>query len=156
MADAQRPRPGHELVDPALADRHLGQRAAEHHRDAVRRVALELGLQVLRGQRGAPAELDDVDELAGDLDQAVDLGDRQAAVEDVGDALLARLGAAGREPDGHGRRAPYWALSMPIVTTTLTLSPAMARVLGSSGTTSPAEMPTIRATRLAASSNPSS
>ena len=40
---------------------------------AVRAVARELGLEVAGDQRGAPAELDDVDGVAGDLHQAVDL-----------------------------------------------------------------------------------
>ena len=74
----------------------------QHDRDAVRAVALELRLEVAGGQRGAPAELDEVDGVAGDLDHPVDLGDRQPAVEHVRDALLARLGA----PVRGGRGSP--------------------------------------------------
>ena len=43
VAQAQLAQPGDQAVDAALADRQLGQRAAEHDRDPVRRVALELG-----------------------------------------------------------------------------------------------------------------
>ena len=92
--EAQLLGPVDQLVEPVAGDRQLGQRAAEHHRDPVRPVALELGLEVAGRQRGAPAELDDVDRVAGDLDQAVDLGHRQALVEHVGDAVLARLDGA--------------------------------------------------------------
>ncbi len=60
-------------------------------------VALELRLEVAGRQRRAPAELDQIDERAGDLDQPLDLGHRQTAVEHVGDTLLAGLGAPSRE-----------------------------------------------------------
>src|SRR5213076_436723 len=108
----------------------------------------ELGVEILRGQRRPPAELDDVDKAAGDLDHAVDLGDREAAVQDVGEAPLARLGAAGREIEGRNGR--YCALSAPIVTTTCAASPATARVLASIGATSFAGMPTMFAASSAA------
>ena len=53
--------PVDELVDAALHDRQLGERAAEHDGHAVVAVALELGLEVAGRQRRAEAELDDVD-----------------------------------------------------------------------------------------------
>src|SRR4051812_4169195 len=62
--DAQRPQPRDQLLDALLADGQLGERAAQHDRDLVVAVARELGLEVLRGQRRPPAELDDVDERA--------------------------------------------------------------------------------------------
>ena len=70
--------PGDEALDAPLADRDLGERAAEHDRDPGVGVALELRLQVGAHERRPPAELDEVDDPAGDLEQAVDLGDRHA------------------------------------------------------------------------------
>ena len=69
-------------------------------------VALELGPQVGGHERRAPAELDDVDEPAGDLQQAVHLRDRQAPVDHVGDAVLARLDRARGDVEeaGYGTR----------------------------------------------------
>ena len=92
--------PARQLVDAALLDGELGDRAAEHDRHGVLAVALELRLEVLGGERGAEAELDDVDRRAGDLHEAVDLGQRQAAVHEVRDPLLARLGRARRKVEG--------------------------------------------------------
>src|SRR3712207_8715452 len=46
-------------------------------RSVVRAVAVELGLEVAGGQGRAPAQLDEVDEVAGDLDHALDLGHGQ-------------------------------------------------------------------------------
>src|SRR5262249_41140945 len=114
----------------------LGERAAEDDRDVVGAVARELRLEVLGDQRGAPAELDDVDRGARDLHQPVDLGAGQALVEDVGEPALARLVAALGEVEepGHfapGRRGGYgvvvpvvgaagvWFWSAPTVTTTV-------------------------------------
>ena len=117
-------------VDPALADRELGQRAAEHDRNAVRRIALELRPQVRADERRAPAELHDVDDLAGDLEHAVDLGDREASVDHMRDAVLARLRRARRDVEeaGYGTAVapppddssppPADALSSPTITTT--------------------------------------
>ena len=71
----------------------------------------------------------------GDLDQAVDLGDREPAVEHVGEPLLAWLGAPVRErEEAHGvGRCGYSVRSVPTVTTTFAAEPAMACVPGSSG-----------------------
>ncbi len=125
MAQPELAQPGDEPLDPALADRDLGQRAAEHDRDAARGVALELGLQIGGDERRAPAELDDVDAVAGDLEQPVDLGHRQAPVDHVGDAVLARLGG----PRGNVEEAGYGAavaLSAPTITTTFADPPSEA------------------------------
>ena len=54
--------PVDQLVEPVLGDRQLGERAAEHDRDPVLRgSASSLRLEVAGRERGAPAELDDVD-----------------------------------------------------------------------------------------------
>jgi hypothetical protein len=86
--------PVDERLDPALPDRGLGERSADDDGNPVMAVALELGEQVRRRDRRAPAELDDVDAATGDLDEAVYLGQRQATVEHVRDAALTGLDAA--------------------------------------------------------------
>ena len=57
------------LVELALAQAHLEERAAEAHGDAAALVERDLLLEVRRDDRGAPAELDDVDVVAGDLEE---------------------------------------------------------------------------------------
>src|SRR5437588_10894923 len=109
--------PRDEPVDAALADRELGQRPAEHHGDVVGRVALELRAQVRSDERGAPTELDDVDARARDLEQAVDLRDREALVDHVRQAAVARLDRT----LGNVEKARYGTddtLSWPTTTTT--------------------------------------
>ena len=99
----------------------------------LRGVALELGLEVGAHERRAPAELDDVDALARDLQQAVDLRDRQSAVDHVRQPPLARLGRAlgDVEEAGYGTVA---ALSRPTITTTVA-EPERDAVEGSIGCT---------------------
>ncbi len=75
MTQPELAQPRDQAVDPTLTDRNLRQRAAEHDRYLVLGVARELRLEVARDERRAPAELDDVDGRAGDLEQAVDLGE---------------------------------------------------------------------------------
>ena len=70
----------------------------------VRAVARELRLEVGGDQRRAPAELDEVDARPATSIRPVDLGDRQALVEHVGEAPLARLGAALGEVEEAGQR----------------------------------------------------
>jgi hypothetical protein len=55
-------------------------------------VERDLLLEVVRDVARAPAELDDVDELAGGVEQALDLPQVQALVDDVREPGLARLG----------------------------------------------------------------
>ncbi len=126
----------------------------------MRRVALELGRQVGADERRAPAELDDVHVGARDLEQPIDLGDRQAAVDHVRDAALARLdrargdvqevgyllapgaltSAVGRRgvdqdrPTAATLRRPAPALSRPAITTTVEL-PASGDTAASIGCT---------------------
>src|SRR5947209_8724679 len=118
MAEAELAQPCHEALDLSLADGDLGQCPAEDDGDAVRGVALELGAQVAGDERRAPAELDDVDAPAGDLQHAIDLGDRQPLVDHVGDARLARLA----RPRGDVEEVAYGdaeGLSAPTTTATL-------------------------------------
>src|SRR4029077_15791034 len=118
VAQPQLAQPLHEPLHPALPDRQLGERAAQHDRDAVRRVALELGLEVGAHERRAPTELDDVHTPAPDLQQAVHLGARQAAIDHGRQSPLTRLGGAlgNVEKAGYGTVA---ALSRPTITTTV-------------------------------------
>jgi hypothetical protein len=94
VIQAQLVQPGDEPVQAVLGDGQFGERAAEHRRDPVVLVPSQLGLEVAGGDGGAPAELDNVDVVARDLDQPVDVGHAQTAVEHVRDALLAGLGGA--------------------------------------------------------------
>ena len=133
VAQAQLAQPGDQPLDPALADRQLGEGAAEDHGYPVRGVALELGLQVGAHQRGAPAELDHVHAAPCHLQQAIDVGDRQAAVDHVGESPLAWLGRA----LGYVQEAGYGevaALSRPTTTATLA-EPARDAVADSIGCT---------------------
>ena len=111
VAQAELAQPGDQLVDAALRDRELGQRAAEHDGDPVVAVARELGWRLSVTSAVPQPSLTRSTALAGDLDEAVDLGDREAAVEHVRDAPLARLLAARREVEErrHGERAGYCA-----------------------------------------------
>src|ERR1700740_1409760 len=118
MAPPWLAQPRSEAVDAVLADRELGQRPPEHDRDPVRRIARELRREVRADERRAPAELDDVHARARDLEQAIDLGDRQAAIDHVRQPPLARLGRA----LGDVEEAAYGdvdALSRPTITTTV-------------------------------------
>src|SRR5439155_726215 len=101
---------------------------AEHDRDAVRAEALELRQEVPGGQRGAPAELDDVHAVARDLDETVDVRKGEPAVEDVGQPRRPGLAAARREIErpGHASSARrYRAKFCPTTTTTSALGPAV-------------------------------
>ena len=57
VTQSQLAQPRDEAVHPPLANRHLGERAAEHHRDVARAVELELRLQVGGHERRAPPEV---------------------------------------------------------------------------------------------------
>ena len=119
VAEAESLDPVDELLELALRDRQLGEAATEHRRDSVLAVARELGLEVGRRERGPPAELDDVDRVADHLDEPVDLGDREAPVQDVRDAHLAGLEAPLRELEKAAHFAEAYSVvrSAPTVTT---------------------------------------
>ncbi|MND04796.1 hypothetical protein D3C83_252300 [compost metagenome] len=51
----------------------------------------DLLLEIADHRRRGPSELDDVDVVAGHLDESLGLGQRHALVEDVRQAGLARL-----------------------------------------------------------------
>ena len=92
-----------QRLEPVLRDRQLGERPAEHDRDPVLAVALELGLRGSRSRSAVPQpSLTRSTDSPGDLDQPVDLGDRQAAVEHVGDAPAG--GAWRSDPGGRAVR----------------------------------------------------
>src|SRR5438132_155345 len=78
--------------------RQLEEAAAAVDVDAVGEAGVDLRLQVFHHHGGAPAELDDVDVTGRDLEQSLDLGNREALVEDVGQSRLAR--AAGTQGVG--------------------------------------------------------
>src|SRR6202034_4504207 len=102
VAQTELPQPSHETVNSPLADRHLGQGAAEHDRNTVRAEQLELRLQVGGHERGAPAELDYVHAVAGDLEHPGRLSQRQPPVDDMGDAVIAWLGRPRRDVEEAG------------------------------------------------------
>ena len=69
------------LLELALAQADLEERAAEAHRDAEALVEGDLLLDVRRDHSCAPAELDDVDVVAGDLDELAYLVQAEPLVE---------------------------------------------------------------------------
>ena len=89
--------PALELVHLALAVHGLEERAAADDRRRERAVERDLLLEVVRDVARAPAELDDVDVLAGGVEEALDLAEVQALVHDVREATLARLALARRD-----------------------------------------------------------
>ena len=97
VGEAEALRPALELVHPAAGDGRLEQRAAAHDRDRRRLVGADLLAQVAGHVRRAPAHLDDVDVVAGRVDQALDLVQAHALVDHVRPAPLARLGRAHRQ-----------------------------------------------------------
>ena len=84
-----------ELVEPAASVDRLEERATAHDRRVERPVERDLLLEVVRDVGGAPAELDDVDEGARGVEEALDVADVQPLVDHVREALdpgLARPG----------------------------------------------------------------
>jgi hypothetical protein len=160
VAQPELAQPRDEPVHPPALDGQFGQGASEHDRNPVRGVARELGLEVGRREGGSPAELDDVHRVAGNLHQAVDLRDRESAVEDVRESVLARLAAALRkvEEGGHSLTGAaglsYWVRSAPTVTTTDASCPATTCVSGSRGAMASRPTPMVRATASASARNP--
>ena len=86
--------PALEVVDLVLRVDRLEERAAAHDRRRERAVERDLLLEVVRDVARAPAELDDVDVLAGGVEEALDLAQVQALVDDVREPALARLALA--------------------------------------------------------------
>ena len=89
--------PRDQAIEAILGNRELGQSSAQDHRYLMGAITLELGLEVPRCQCCSPPKLDDVDELAGYLNHAVHLRDRQPAVDHVRYPVSAWLDAACRE-----------------------------------------------------------
>jgi hypothetical protein len=83
------PRP--VLVELVPADDRLEERPAADDGHVEGAVERDLVLEVARDIRGAPAELDDVDVVAGRPEEALDVDKIEALVDDVGEALRARL-----------------------------------------------------------------
>src|SRR5919197_22871 len=83
-----------ELVELAAREDRLEERSAADDRRLERPVERDLLLEVVRDVRRAPAELDDVDKLAGGVEEALDLAEVEPLVDDVREALGARLAGA--------------------------------------------------------------
>ena len=104
VTDAQLVQPRDEAVDAPVAKRDLRQRAAEHDGHLGARVAAQLRLEVGGHERRSPAELDEVDAGAADLQQALRLGAREPLVEHVRQPALTRLGTSLRQVQETGQR----------------------------------------------------
>src|SRR6266508_3847269 len=83
------PRP--VLVELVPADDRLEERSAADDGHVEGAVERDLVLEVARDVRGAPAELDDVDVVAGRPEEALDVDEVEALVDDVCEPLRARL-----------------------------------------------------------------
>src|SRR6266540_1258227 len=83
------PRP--VLVELVPADDRLEERSAADDGHVDGAVERDLVLEVARDVRGAPAELDDVDVVAGRPEEALDVDEVEALVDDVCEPLRARL-----------------------------------------------------------------
>src|SRR5205807_4457014 len=86
-----------ELVDLVAAVDGLEQRPAADDRRLEVAVERDLLLEVVRDVARAPAELDDVDELAADVEHPLDVAQVEALVHHVREADVARLAG----PRGH-------------------------------------------------------
>src|SRR4051812_28705875 len=69
----------------------LEERSAADDRRVERTVERDLLLEVVRDVARAPAELDDVDELAADVEHALDVAEIEPLVHHVREADVARL-----------------------------------------------------------------
>src|SRR5262249_35699587 len=92
-----------EVLEPALEFVHLRlpvdgleERPAADDRRREGAVERDLLLEVVRDVARPPAELDDVHVLARGVEEALDLAEVQALVDDVRESALARLSLAGR------------------------------------------------------------
>src|SRR5205823_12970529 len=86
-----------ELIHAPPCVDDLEEGAAAHHRRVERAVERDLLLEVVRDVARAPTELDDVDELAADVEHALDLAEVHALVHHVGETFGARLAGALRQ-----------------------------------------------------------
>src|SRR5262249_45441006 len=86
--------PALELVDAVACVDHLEERAAAHDRRLEVAVERDLLLEVVGDVARAPAELDDVDELACGVEESLDVAHVQALVDHVREPLRARLAGA--------------------------------------------------------------
>ena len=86
----------------SLRDDGLEERPAAHDRRLERAVERDLLLEVVRDVRRPPAELDDVDVLAGGVEEPLDLAEVQPLVDDVRQA--ARRAASARASGRRGTR----------------------------------------------------
>src|SRR6059058_1461238 len=87
--------PAPELLQLAARVDRLEERPAADDRGLEAPIEGDLLLQVVRDVVRAPAELDDVYVLAGGVEEALDLAQVEALVDDVREALGARLAGAG-------------------------------------------------------------
>ena len=102
MTYADLMQPGQVVLHPALVGGDLEQRPARAGDDAVLIAHGDLGPDAVGDVGGPPPELEDVDILAYALDQRLQIGQRQALVEHVGQPRPA--GLAG--PVGHIEEVP--------------------------------------------------
>ena len=91
MREAVVGQPALELVDLVSRVDRLEERAAADDGRVEGAVERDLLLEVVRDVSGAPAELDDVDELSGGVEQSLNLPQVQAFVDDMGEPRLPRL-----------------------------------------------------------------
>src|SRR5213593_547617 len=91
VREAMLQQPRLELVHAPARVHDLEERPAAHDRRLERAVERDLLLEVVRDVARAPAELDDVDELAADVEHAFDLTEVQPLVHDVREPFGARL-----------------------------------------------------------------
>src|SRR6266540_2294622 len=91
VREAMLDEPALELVEALAREDDLEQRAAAHDRRLERAIEGDLLLEVVRDVARAPAELDDVDELAAGIEHPLDLAQVQALVDDVRQPFAARL-----------------------------------------------------------------
>src|SRR5207247_10630719 len=104
------------LVARPAGDDGLEERAAADDGRLERAVERDLLLEVARDVRGAPAELDDVDVVAGRVEEALDVAQIEALVDDVGETRVARLRCARGQVEERvkdGQRAPSVLFSFP-------------------------------------------
>src|SRR5690348_15402427 len=106
VRDAEALEPALVLLELVADVDDLEERAADD--DGLAAQDVELAAQVLRDVRGPPAELDDVDVVAGDLEHVFPSARAEALVEDV------RQAAVTRQADvKNGHRAPPASSSRP-------------------------------------------